>query len=669
MTITCQFRWADYRAFVRRLPWRSLAFPLIVLGFFAALVAADLNGSSAAELAPDQAAARAYVIAGNPKALRSDEWRIQTPLAVQATRMGFPPNPLVGLNETDPAASPAAGPAAGWAALLKPQQWGYFLLGPSRGLAWSWWFQFAICAVGVYLAVLGLTRMRSLAIAGAFMAAFSPYTAWWTGPGLAIGFGALAIAAFLAAARTDSQPRSLGLGLLGGLSCAALWMMLYPPWAIAIYWIVAGTVLGFTLDNWRGWRRATLALAPGAAIAAAVLAVWYLSNRAAISAIAGTIYPGHRLATGGNDSLDWLASAPTSFWLALSNARMTSSNRSEISVPWLPVPLIIAAAAVALWVAMQRRTQRDLAADREQATVTTGLWTWVGVASATVVLTIWCLIPIPQVLGKVTLLDHVPGNRTVPAIGLGAILILMLAATATTRIRSSRTALIIIGVGALAAGVLGVSSRTAVPVDPAIFNPILLALSAFALALALAALLVARRKWIACAVVCGYCFSAWVLVNPLMAGLGPMQSDPIVVATQDELATHPNDVYVALGQADHDSGLTLDALVRSAGAASISGATFYPDWALMEQIAPGQEALWNNYNNYVWLSDPGVADFLLVEERPTVVAVHANLCAPKFRALGVTVVVSDSPLNGVACALPIGVVARGSRQVFRYRIQ
>lgn len=654
---------------VRRLPWRSLAFPLVILGIFAVLVAADLNGSSAAELAPDQAAAQSYVLAGTPRALRSDEWRIQTPLAVQATRMGFPSNPLIGLNRADPAATPAAGPAVGWMAVMKPQQWGYFLLGPSRGLAWSWWFQFVICAIGVYLAVLALTRLRSLAIAGGVMAAFSPYLAWWSGPGLAIGFGALAIAAFVAAVRAASTRKCVALGLLGGLSCAALWMMLYPPWAIATYWIVAGTVLGFSIDNWRGWRRAAVSWAPGATIAAAFVALWYLSNRAAISATAATIYPGHRVASGGTDSVTWLASAPTSFWLALSNARMTSSNRSEISVPWLPVPLVVAAAVVALWAAWNSRKRPGATPDSDQATVGTGLWTGVGVVGATLVLAIWCLVPVPQVLGKVTLLDHVPGNRTVPAIGLGAILILTLAATATARIRASSTALVIVAVGALAAGVLGMVSRTAVPVNPRIFNPLLLGLSAFVLALSLAALLVARRKWIACVVICGYCLSAWVLVNPLMAGLGPMRSDPMVVATQDELRTHPSDVYVALGQADHDSGLTLDALVRSAGAASISGATFYPDRALMEQIAPGQEALWNNYNNYVWLSDPGVADLVLEEEEPTVVALHVNLCAPKVRALGITVAVSDTPLTGVPCALPIGPVDRGSRQVYRYRIQ
>ncbi len=94
----------------------------------------------------------------------------------------------------------------GWESALRPHVLPYHVFGIERAFAFDWWLAFlALPALGVYALALQLGVRALTAALISLIVALSPFVQWWTGPWTAtIGYGTLAGAAFLAAARARS---------------------------------------------------------------------------------------------------------------------------------------------------------------------------------------------------------------------------------------------------------------------------------------------------------------------------------------------------------------------------------------------------------------------------------------------------------------------------------
>ncbi len=656
-------------------------FPLCVVALFVGLIALDLNGSSVALFGSTEEERAASVVAGQPRAIRSDEWVIATPLAVQAALTGFPQKPWVGLTATDVAASVNVGPSSNWSEIARPQDWGYFTLGASRGLAWHWWFSFVICLLGTYSLAYLWSRRVAVSVAASFVATFSPYTAWWSAPSTAllIGFGACAVASLSLAVRARRTRPTLLWSALGGYSLVALVFVLYPPWVISIGWIAAGAALGVVLDNWRSWKKTAATLVPAGALSILAVGAWALQNREAIVASANTVYPGERISTAGGATVQWLSSAPSTFWLALTkkpNPVPQPSNLSEIAVSWLPLPLVFFAMIVALYFAWDSRRGRlhsrreDLRRDDGKSVVPEvrvgqtpsliiGFWTALGTSIGFSLILAWAVLPLPQIVGQLTLLQRVSPQRTPAALGLGAVLIVVVAVVVVRR-PVPRWVLALGSFAVLLGAAMAVQSKAALPVRDLHINSGLLALSALLLMAPMCWLILARRQWPAALILSAYCFAAWAIVNPLMHGLGPLATDPLVLATKEYQKDHPNAIYATIG----DDSIQLDALVRAGGGTSISGATYYPDVPLMETLAPGRSDVWNNYVNYVWQQGGTSAPITFEKIFNAVWRLKPNLCANEFKKIGLNVVISSRRIENVSCLKLDREINRGESWLF-----
>jgi len=96
-----------------------LVFPALVLLLFVGLVALDLNGSSISLLVPRDH--RVGLLLGQPRPVRNDEWRLQTPIAISSVEQEFPGSPWIGLAPIDQAAASHGGPTLDWSTLFKTQ--------------------------------------------------------------------------------------------------------------------------------------------------------------------------------------------------------------------------------------------------------------------------------------------------------------------------------------------------------------------------------------------------------------------------------------------------------------------------------------------------------------------------------------------------------------------
>src|SRR5262249_5454571 len=122
------------------------------------------------------------------------------------------------------------------ASLARPATWGYFFLGPQRGLAWFWWFQIFGCFTGLYLLFVIILKGHSgLAAFGAFWFCGSAYIVCWSlWPArmtFYIAFGCVCAYYLIVSDRRFIQ---ILCSVLLGLSTAGFGMMLYPPWQIAL---------------------------------------------------------------------------------------------------------------------------------------------------------------------------------------------------------------------------------------------------------------------------------------------------------------------------------------------------------------------------------------------------------------------------------------------------
>jgi len=179
-------------------------FPVLALVVMATLVLFNLNGSSVALLGVNYHH-DSHLLHGEPRGIRSDEAALSTPALVGNTRRGLPTTPWIGLTATFLPATSIGVPSNHWSELFKPQDWGVFVLGVSRGFAWHWWSQVIAAVLGTFALLFTVTRRRWTSAALATVAALSPYVAWWSlTPGLALGFSTGAAAAMISALRSRS---------------------------------------------------------------------------------------------------------------------------------------------------------------------------------------------------------------------------------------------------------------------------------------------------------------------------------------------------------------------------------------------------------------------------------------------------------------------------------
>ncbi len=654
---------------------RLLLFPALIALLFCGFVALDINGSSVGALSakgkPDPA-----LIAGQPRVIRSDEFAISTPMAVGATRNGFPSEEWIGLTPTQLPATAYGGPAGDWTDTFKPFNWGYYLIGPSNGMTFHWWFGILISLIGVFALTRLLVRSDWLSAVAALVATFTPYCAWWSvTPALNLGFAALAGACAIKAGRATSWPKVLGWTVACTYFLLGLVLILYPPWIVSLGWVVAALVIGQYLD-WRvPWRRVLAILAMVGGICGVVLVPWYFQNSAAFAAIANTYYPGGRQSGSGEMQWSMLLDAPASFWFAAPGIAIEAPNNlSEFASSWLPIPIAVVAVLCGLYFVRHRwagavvggKTVEQQGRLTRSATPepAAGKWSLIAVGAAGLLILAWAVLPVPHFIGDITLLSMAPGYRTQLALGFAAILLMIICAGLARGARMPGWLTITWCVAAVGTVASTFWAVRALPPNSSQISSVGLIATAACMTAGFALLAVGRWPRTVGALLAAYCFASWALVNPLYHGLGPLSTDPLVVATQEALRTEPDAVMANFG------GSTRDALLQSTGVQPRSFTTFYPDPKLMSVIAPGpgQELLWNNYVNYLWVDDPDAHPAYLKNIQTTLDEFHIDPCSSEAKVLRITWFIADHPLR-YSCLKQVDTIKRGTETVYRYRVR
>ena len=622
----------------RRAMW---VFPVLIGILVVTFSALGVSGSSTSLLGSE--GGRDGVVGGSPRAVRSDEWLVRTPMVVGQVERGFSRFAEVGVGQHDMSVLGDFA-VSSWTAFFHPQSTLFFVLPVESAFAFEWWSTGALLLLGAYALLLVLIRDWRWSVVGALVLWGSPFFHWWHYPAMAAiaSWALLAAASFLSSLNPELRGwhRWWRVGVTAYFgSCFAL--ILYPPAQIPVIFVTLALVAGWVIPNLRSrsieWRSVALHLViVGAAIGAVALA--FASTRSqALTEISQSVYPGERRLPGGGGSVGLLFDAWYG-WSFISNdagMRPAIVNESEAS-SFLFLGLFAISGLFLIWRFGIRR-------NNEHRGVILGM------LAVVFMLLVHVFIGWGPLITKVTLLDRVPPGRAILGLGIASTVLLVLIgkivadAEIPPRWRGLATASTVAVGGA---GILWLGAqwrREGMPIDR---STIAMVLFVFLVPSAL----LFWKPFLALVALAVIGIAVSVPANPLTHGLGPLVSSDLV--REVKTLSEENESGGWLGSDSY-----VAAILTAAGTHSLSATNLYPNvdaWRILDP-ASDSEFVWNRYAHVFWVFDDSVQDPIFTLLQPDVFQVQIAPCDQRLSALGVTNLVSTYELRG-SCLRPVSVV-------------
>ncbi len=634
-------------------------FPALLLLVFLLLVFLGISGSSTGVWwsflgsGPDPS-----LLLGSPRAIRSDEWLVQSSWIVSQSQQGFPL-----LNGTFPGGMDASVqndlPVWDWSTLFRPHVIGFLVLPLDQGMAVRWWLPGLSLIAAAYLFLITLLPRRPISCAAlAVVFYLSPLVQWWFLP-TTIWPPTWAFLAMAAMIWTLRDPRRwVRIAFAAGTGYLAVTMVLtiYAPFIVPSVVVFAVFAVGVFVQESRrealGLRAAALRLVPlviAGVGAGVVVALWVLTRRSTITALLGTVYPGQRLeATGQLDFAGLIAlfAGPFDESLTAGAGGALGPNSSEAATPLLIGLFLLIPLA---WIVVTDwRTNRYLH------------WTMIACLATTALVLTFLLIPGWNFLAHLILIDR----TTVPRIRMALAILAVVAVALLIRRLDRRDIALPWGVTWGATGVAAGSLILVWAILRSTSDPGLVSSTHWrllALLFVLAVLLLCRRQ-VTVAVLCMLivAFAVGGRVNPLYRGVFALPDTEIGMKVNQVNSADPGN-WVGIG------GFAPTALLVQSGVRAYNGVQTYPPELMWQQIDPtGQYRNdWNRLANVSWA--PGVG-----EPVPTVpvrdqIVVSFDSCS-SFARTNVKYVLTDKPLEQ-ACLSPVAEVPEGPSEFFVYQVQ
>ena len=349
------------------------------------------------------------VLAGKSRGVRSDDWVVTLPMAFsQAVHdPAFPvENPLIGSGQN--MLLPGRIPAGSWQILLKPDTIG-FIAGTDYGLAWGWWFPVLCLFLAAYLFAMRMTKGRVwFSISAGAALIFSPFFQFWSfNTALAFASSLFCLVIFFNLVKSDKLSHSLSLGCLLGYIGSVFIMTGYPPVQIGLghFVLITGIVIYFwawpDLKKTKRIRYLSMGLALAILLTGLLVGNTLRDAIPTITAMTSTVYPGHRVESGGSIPFARVfsnlvfASKNVGNWDVLGNVCEAASFMYLFPLTGFIV--------ISRWRRLYDRNQRIAAA---------------GMGIGILVTLCWMVIGFPTWIAHWSLFESLPANRAHASLGM-----------------------------------------------------------------------------------------------------------------------------------------------------------------------------------------------------------------------------------------------------------
>lgn len=526
------------------------------------------------------------LIFSTPKRIRVDEWSVWTPSVLSQARQRpafLTENPNLGAGRS---ALLMNVPVAYYTTFFRPQFFGFFVFDFERGFSFYWCAKFfgLLVAAAWALRQIGV-RSRLLVTFGAVWVLFSSYVQWWfSSPAMLPEMMASWFVCLGCATRffKDRHPVKTTVALLGFIVFGINFVLcLYPPYQIPLALLFIAVVVGVWCESRAqievvSIMRACILFALGVIAIVLVLLPFWFDMRSTLAMVANTVYPGMRRSNGGDLSFFKLFSGVLGFFEYEQSHPAVYDNISEASNFY---PLWPAAAFIILvaWLRAKMPISPLLAT----------------LAIFLISLSIYCVLPLPEWLLRITLLNFATERRALLALGIANILFCCLFMDRYRPPILSRLSLVaggmLLWLGIL---VMLLCARTQNAVyfsDPWHWiQPLAIA------ALILSLFFWERFRYRLMSVVFGLLliFSNGA-INPVMRGLSPLLNSTAFNTIERIHATDPEGKWIVY----HTRYFAQ--LVKATGATVFNGTKIVPDLPFMRQLDPRgtNEFVYNRYAN------------------------------------------------------------------------
>jgi hypothetical protein len=332
---------------------------------------------------------------GVPRAIRSDEWSVTTPLTQAAVRNNFERFNKTSYYEEDLRSNYAL-PLNDWALIFKPGFWLFDWVPPAYAFSWHYWLMGVLFIFGYahFFRMAGASEVHAFGFSlGLYFSGFVQFF-WNSNTAL------LALFPWLIVVMGASWRMPLKVLLFYWFATSWLIGNFYPPLFISLAWIGLFFLWAYRPDLLKPKQFFIYLLAT---LAACGTAIFYLWDYLALTA--STTYPGQRFSLSGY--YPWHLFL-THFWPSVLfdvdfNPGVDYTNVTGVGVVGLYWTL--AALCFTHW---SMDGLRRLVFDRTLRILFLGL----------AITMAWMLAPVPAWIGKLTLLNRVPPERMVYAAGL-----------------------------------------------------------------------------------------------------------------------------------------------------------------------------------------------------------------------------------------------------------
>jgi hypothetical protein len=538
---------------------------------------------------------------GQDRPIRSDEWYVRLPWLVSQADRGFP-------TTSSTSGSHDAGitydlPALSSDVLIRPHLIPYFLFGIDRAIATEWWFLVFGSAIAIYLFLRKLAIRMSYAFPAALLVSFNPGLHWWTvnSSFSIILYGCLGAALLLHALEKSEAVKVISLSVLSGwmFSCAAL--VLYPPFQIPTLVLIGLlTLIQLTDRNLAKLKRERFRLVFYSVVAFSIICIWFIvKHRNGLSLMAGTVYPGERRSAAGGVNIASLFGAPFDTKASgIISGSVNRTNQSENASSVLIILPIILSLPVASFITVSK--------SRILQFRTACLWF--------VFLMSWMLLPLPDVFGKLSLLNRVPPDRIKPVLIFVVIVALVLFLESTHQ-QLSKSRLL---TGFLFFGFVTVWAGSQYLVNDVAIRDSEIWLLSLMWLVPLSILLFVNQKaglWLLVAVTL---FSTGQ-INPLHNSVSPLTNNAL--ASEIEKIDPRNKLtWMTFSGTPQVRGV-----LTASGSNVLTSVSPYPDFSFWKKFDPNQkfESAWNRYGHVQMIPKTGTtritstqSDVIVVELDP-----------------------------------------------------
>lgn len=511
------------------------------------------------------------LLAGTPKFIRSDEWRLEVPwlLSQYNAEPKWPTrNPSVG---AETSALLVGLPTNHWSEIFRPAHWGFFLFDFDRGYSWLWMFRTVVLFFSLLLLCAQISAgSLVLGLIGAIWIFYSSFVQWWFASVAELlayfSLGCLSLRMVFHAHSRWQLGVAVACFLLFGVAFS---LLIYPPFQVPLLYLGVALlpllVWGSGQHSWRSWVVRCLCIGLATPLVAGIVGAFLFDNREAVQLMSGTLYPGRRVSHGGEVTVVRYFSGFFDLFFRQDFFPSGFGNMSEAS------------SFIVLWpLALLRLRGCSVAGER---------WRCMPLLAYLILATGWGVAGIPGWLANISGWALVPSARGNLVWGLGGVFFCV-AIMGRASSPSRRTAVVLSCVCVVAIGAFTAFYRHKADIQllPWQF------LYAGVLGVLLAMAVVLKRHLLALVTLIAACVIPNYLINPLMRGVSVLTDSTLIQAVK-RFDKQKQGTWIVVGEPYYAQ------VVKASGRRVINGTQYTPNLPMWRSIDPQGDSV-GIYNRY-----------------------------------------------------------------------